>query len=112
MRTTASRTCRIVVAAALLAGLFAHVPSALATPSTPEIEATRAEAEAARARLQDLADQAELAREELLEAAERLESTRAEVAVTRQRLEAARRARASAEDALADRVAGIYRTGG
>lgn len=112
MRTTATRTLRLAVAAALLSCLLGQGATAVAVPSTPEIEAKRAEAEAARARLQDFADQAELAREELIEAAGKLERTRAEVVKTRQRLEDARRAKADAQDALADRVSGIYRNGG
>jgi len=88
------------------------VMPAVATPSTPEIEAKRAEAEAARARMEELADRAELRREELLQITEALERTREEIAETRAELDLRRLEQAAAEEALALRAAGIYRSGG
>lgn len=106
---------RILVCAALAGALLvptlSHGSSAFATPSTPAIDAKRAEAQAARGRLQSLSDEAEYAREELLEATDALEQTRLQVLETRERLEQARLERKAAEDALAARIAGIYRTG-
>ncbi|MDF1542428.1 MAG: NlpC/P60 family protein [Anaerosomatales bacterium] len=97
-----------VLAFALLAGAVQPV---FATPSTPEIEAKRQEVDAARSQLEDLADEAELRREELLAATEALESVRADIADTRDQLAAARAEQRAAENALAERAAGIYRSG-
>lgn len=97
-----------VLTFALLAG---GVQPLLATPSTPEIEAKRQEIDSARAQLEDLADQSELRREELLAAIEALGSVRADIADTREQLATARAEQRSAENALAERAVGIYRSG-
>lgn len=97
------------IAISLLTGL---IPVALAAPSTPEIEAKRLEADAARSEMEELADRAELRREELLELNEALEATRREVGDTREELSLARQAQTDAEEALSERAVGIYRSGG
>ncbi|MBW6468091.1 MAG: C40 family peptidase [Coriobacteriia bacterium] len=97
-----------VLTFALLAG---GVQPLLATPSTPEIEAKRQEIDSARSQLEDLADQAELRREELLAATEALDTVRSDIADTRDQLAAARGEQRAAESALAERAAGIYRSG-
>lgn len=114
MRSAAARRAvRTGIAATLALSLFsgAAIP-AIASPSTPEIEAKRAEVDSARAQMEELADRAELRREELLELTDALALTREEIADTRADLEQRRREQAAAEDALAERAAGIYRSGG
>jgi peptidoglycan DL-endopeptidase CwlO len=98
-----------VLAIALLAG---GVHSSLASPSTPQIEAKRQEVDSARAQLEDLADEAEFRREELLAATDSLDRVRSEIADTRDQLARARDEQQQAEEALAERAAGIYRSGG
>lgn len=113
MRDTAAKTfARIALAALLTCSLLiASAQPLSAAPSTPEIEAKRAEADAARTQMEELADRAELRREELVQITDALERTREDVAHTSDALAAARRDQAAAESALESRAAGIYRSG-
>lgn len=101
------RILLLTVAAAFLAA----APSVSAAPSTPEIEATRAKAEAARAEMEELAAVAEVRHEEYMQLEEALSQTRREIAETREALEIASQDLLSAEEALAERASGIYRNG-
>lgn len=112
-RASSTRAVEAVLAGILAIALLAdgvHVASA--SPSTPAIEAKRHEVDSARAQLEDLADQAELRREDLLAATDSLERVRGEISDTRDRLASARNRQREAENALAERAAGIYRSGG
>lgn len=114
MRSTAAiGAVRAGVAVLLSLSLVSGTISpASAVPSTPEIEAKRQEVDAARAQMEELADRAELRREELLQVGEALDRTREEIADTRDELARVRDEQANAEQALAARAAGIYRSGG
>jgi peptidoglycan DL-endopeptidase CwlO len=111
--TAATRAVRAGVATFLSISLVSGaISSAFAVPSTPEIQAKRQEVDAARAQMEDLADRAELRREELLQVSDALDQTREEIADTRDELARVRGDQADAEQALAERAAGIYRSGG
>lgn len=110
--SAAKRIIRIALCAMLALSVSGVAARPLAAaPSTPEIEAKRSEADAARAQMEELADKAELRREELLQISEALDRTREDVSRTRTELAAARRDQEAAEMALESRVAAIYRSG-
>jgi len=105
--TWVTKILPLAVVAAVLTGM----PIASATPSTPEIEAARAKADAARAEMEELAAVAEMRHEEYMQLEEALNQTRREITETRQALEVASEQLLAAEDALAKRASGIYRNG-
>lgn len=111
--TPLARAVRAGLVVALSGAVFGGaLPTASATPSNPEIDAKRAEAEVARREMDDLADLAELRREEYLEITDSLKRTRGEIEETRAELDSARADQLAAEDALERRATGIYRSGG
>lgn len=111
--TAATRAVEAVFAGILAIALLAGgVHVAPAAPSTPEIEAKRQEVDSARAQMEDLADRAELRREELLQVIDSLERIRAEISDTRDDLASALSDLRAAENALALRAVGMYRSGG
>lgn len=103
---------RPLVTAILVLTLGFVVPrGAVAEPSTPEIEAKKAEAAQAQAHLMDLAAQLELRTEEYYAITAQLQETRDSIAQTRAELERADRELSRATDLLERRAAGIYRGG-
>ena len=87
---------------------------AIATPddiSTPEIDAMRAEADAAQAQLADLSAQVELRTEEFAEIQAALDATDVELKLIAQELQEARVALEAAQRVLAERATRMYRSG-
>ncbi len=102
---------RLIVCSILV---FSSTGYAIAEPgdvSTPEIEAMRAEADAAQAQLSELAAQVELRTEEFAEIQAALDATDVELKVTAEELRQARVALAAAQRVLAERATRMYRAG-
>ncbi|MDO8914715.1 MAG: NlpC/P60 family protein [Coriobacteriia bacterium] len=118
MRRLPGRSARILtsssalaVACALLLTPAAAPVRAYAAPTTPGIQAKKAEAAAASKALADLGDDFEMKVEEYNSVADALEKTRADIVRTRVELEAASARLAEAQDRLAIRARAMY-TGG
>lgn len=101
----------LAVACAPFAMPAARLTRAGAAPTTPHIQAKRAEAAAASKALADLGDAFEMKVEEYNAVTEALGTTRADIVATRADLEAASARLAEAQDRLAQRARAIY-TGG
>lgn len=98
--------------AASLAAIILVFPSvAYGAPSTPEIEAKKADAESAQSQLDELQAQLELRTEEYGAITAELQITREEIARTRLDLEAADKELKRAIGLLENRAEGIYRFG-
>ncbi|MCK8114279.1 C40 family peptidase [Anaerosoma tenue] len=105
--------CRIItVALAVASSLVFSIPAAYAVPSTPEIEQKQAQADAANAELESMRADLEVQVEEYNAITEAVAATREEIRIAHEELEAARRRLATAQTALGDRAANIYRSGG
>lgn len=101
-----------LTATMLAFALLLAVPmAARAEPSTPEIEAKKAQAAEAQAQLTDLAAQLELRTEEYYAITDELQQTRDDIAQTRAELERADIELAAATETLEQRAEGIYRRG-
>jgi len=92
------------------ASLLVATPAA-AAPTNAEIERKRAEATAAQAELDTMADELEVQVEEYNAISEALEKTRDDIRTTRARLVIAERELDGANDQLANRAANIYKGG-
>lgn len=84
---------------------------ATGAPTNAQIERKRAEATAAQAELDKMADELEVQVEEYNAISEALDQTREEIRTTRAQLEIATRELGDANSLLADRAANIYRDG-
>lgn len=105
-----TRTLAMVTVVAVCA-MSLSLPSANATPTTPEISAKREEAASAQAHLDELQAQLELRTEELAAVTDELQATRGDVAEARATVEQTEREVDEARALLSERAAGIYRTG-
>lgn len=114
MRTGPSaRSLNAALAVAMTASLALYpATSAVATPATPEIEATQAEATAAREALDTMNEDLEIQVEEYNAISEALDSTRESIRQTRSDLERAESDLAEAKATLGRRAASIYKDGG
>lgn len=114
MRTGPSaRSLNAALAVAMTASLaLCPATSAVATPATPEIEATQAEATAAREALDTMNEDLEIQVEEYNAISEALDSTRESIRQTRSDLERAESDLAEAKATLGRRAANIYKDGG
>lgn len=106
--THIARVTATLVALSMLLGAPTFVR---AEPSTPEIEAKKAQAAEAEAQLGELAAQLELRTEEYYAITEDLQQTRQDITDTRAELERADADLAAATDLLEQRAEGIYRRG-
>ncbi len=106
----ASSIVRSIMALAMAFALLAT--PAFATVTNPQIEAKKAEAAKATARLGALRDDFEVKVEDYNRINEALQKTRAQVAVTQDRLDQEDASLGRAQQLLDDRAAGIYRGGG
>ena len=98
---------------ALISVIIILIPlTAVAAPSTPEIEAKQEEALGAQSHLDDLQAELEMRAEEYAVINEKLQSTRADVSQARDNLVEVEKELNLASDLLERRAAGIYRSGG
>lgn len=102
---------RTLLSLLLLTTLLAGVAPAAAAPSTPQIEKKRAEATAAEAELDRMANELEIQVEEYNAISEALDQTREQIRQTRADLEAASRELETYQGQLANRAASIYKDG-
>lgn len=105
---TLERCVALVLAAALIAP---NLASATPVPTTPTIDAKRAEAVSAQEHLDELQAQLELRSEEYAAVTEELQRTRDAITTTREELRRADQDLGAATVRLQDRAVGIYRTG-
>lgn len=105
--TPAWRLVALVVAVTLVAGPFAH-----ASPSTPAIRAAQQRAQAARAKLDELAADLEERTEDYYEAQHELEKTEARLREAERALAEATLELEDAQQRLNARASAIYRAGG
>lgn len=101
------RAVGILVAAALVSSWTA--PRAVATPSTPEIQAKQQEAQQAQAELQRMSDELEVAVEQYNAIAEALAETRRQIAKTQAELTEAEADLSERRSRLEERAVAIYR---
>ncbi len=101
-----------LLAISLMPGAFLHASPALATPTTPAIQAKQAEAAAAEAKLEEMNADLEERIEEYNAITEELEQTRAEIDCAEADLEVAAADLEAAQTQLGERMASIYRNGG
>lgn len=112
MRHGVRRQSLATAVAVVLSCTLVFSTPALATPSTPEIEAKKQEALEAQTKRDAMADELEVRIEEYNAITEALEETRAQIRETRADLEAASRELDECQERLSERAANIYRDGG
>lgn len=110
MSTSGLRT--VVVLAVTLALTLTAAAPVLGVPSTAEIQAKQAEAAAAQAERDRMADELEIRIEEYNAITEAIDETRARIRETERDLEAASVELGECQQRLAERASNIYRDGG